>query len=277
MVDDFAPEPASLDEIEAALAQAIKADTGPTVQPEPEPAPTEPVEETPAVTDPPLAVEPEVPAEPPAEDLDLELRKAQEAKFEASAKHWEQVAGRHGSEIGLLRKTISDLQARITQPEQDADGGYVDPPAQREPSTAPDALRLWANQQAINAAAAEFAAAHPDAETMHAEVGGYLQASGFDAKALMASSDPLAVQTEARRALGEAYWHARSAKEAARISELQTKKAAQVAGLEAAKKRAAVSATASAPAPRTVQKSVDEMDVKELASALDKETGGKWF
>jgi hypothetical protein len=244
------------------------------VQPEPEPAPTEPVEETPAETPAPPPDEPKVEDPAPVEDLDLELRKAQEAEFEARAKHWEQVAGRHGSEIGTLRKTITDLQARLTQPAQE-DGGYQDQPAPTPQATSDDPVRQWALQQAIHAATYQFGAAHPDANEMEAEIGQYLKNSGLGPLSDM--TDPNAVQVEAQRRLDEAYWNVRAGREAARRAELTTKKAAQVAGLTAAKQRAATSGAGAPAPPRPVAKTPTEMSLAEMEAELKALTGGKWL
>jgi hypothetical protein len=281
-MSEFNPETANLQELEAELERVLGdpdqpiqpvdtiVDTGPTPpqteESQPEAIKTEPTEE--AKSEQPKADEP---------DLDHEMRSAREQEWEARAKHWEQIAGRHGSELGALRKVVAELQVRTSQPAQPADEFQqqdATPPSPK-PATE-DPFRLWALRQAAVEGYQAFQSAHPDAKEYGDGIKKYLEDSGYNAESILVANDPGYAQQEVSRVFTEAYWKVKADAQAARAAELREKKATQTAALRSAKEKAATSATASTPAPRPVEKDIKDMSIAELESALDKETGGTW-
>jgi hypothetical protein len=269
-MSEINPATASVDDLDAAIdalgrGESVNLVDETSVPQEPPPPEPPPVQEPPPAPEP--TPEPEVPAEP---DLDQELLRAREAELEARAKHWEGIAGRHGSELGQLRKALQELQARVARPEQSEGAFEQDPPAPPVPSRQDEAFKSWAIQQAAAAGEMEFRAAHPDAREYEADMKDYLVKSGFDAQSILLANDPAAAQRDVNRTFTDAYWAVKATRESARVAELRTKKAAQMASLEEAKRRASTTAAATPPTPPVKAKTIDEMSESELDAEIKK-------
>lgn len=255
----------------------------PPATPEPEPEPEQPPVDTPPAPEPVVetapAAEPEpVPAEPSQEDVEKELLRAQVEAIEAHAKKLEaKLQGREAGERGYI-KQLKDRLQRL-------ESGETVPQAPPEPEYRPeteavpaphDSIKAWAIQKASQEALANFVQSHPDVKDMEQEAVKYLQESGFDARSIFQLDDPIAAGREVTRFLDEAYWHVRETATRSRISELQTRKADQVRGLEEAKKRAAPSASGSPPAPAAQRKTTKDLSLAELdAQVKSMRSGGR--
>ena len=269
------PEKMSQEEIEKALEDIAleKVDasefTG-EAEPEPQPEPEVPAPEP--ETEPEPAPEAETAAEPEVQEADI-LR-AQLAEMEARAQHYERLAGSHAGKLGFLEQRLKNLEARPIQQ------GYVEEaeptltiPA---PSQEDGSFKTWVIAQAIKSGVEDFRREHQDADEFQQGIAKYLESSGYDPRHVLESNDPLRAQQESKRVLEEAYFAARADKEATRRSELQQKRADQIANLEKLKKKAAPSASGNAPPPRPTQKTPNEMSREELDAALAEATGGRW-
>ena len=104
----------------------------------------------------------------------------------------------------------------------------------------------------------------------------YWQKSGYDPKSIFDAMGPIEAQRESTRALDEAYWHAKATAAAARKAELEQKRIAYQTSQIEAKKKAAVSATGSAPPPKPRPKTQGEMTDAELEAEMIRVTGGRW-
>ena len=244
-----------------------------------------PVEEAQPETTPEAASEPVAESEPAAEKEpepepvpdEAEILRAQLAALEAQAKHWEQVAGRNAGELGYIKRQISELRGQ--QQARPAPEYADEAEPQSQPAPAPnrnDDLTAWAIQQATAQAAADWAARHPDHADLTPKMQEYWQKSGYNPSAVFDANSPIEAQREATRALDEAYWHAKASAAEAKRAELEQKRIAYQTSQLEAKKKAAVSATGSAPPPKPRPKSPSEMTDAALEAEMIRATGGRW-
>lgn len=231
----------------------------------PAPEPVAEVKPTPEAAPEPVKAEEPAPVE---EDLDAKIRDTRIEEYEAKAKHWESVAGKHAGELGFLRGEIKQLRdAQLRAPEADSHA-YDERPAPAPPARV-DSVTQWAVQKSVEEATGKFLSGHPDYDTeMHKEMAEYLQKSGYDPKAVMESADPVWAAREAERALEEAYWHSKARRTAAVRADLETRRATQTAKAKDAKVQAAVSGSGGSAPPATPEKPVAEMSVAELEKRL---------
>lgn len=229
------------------------------------PAPPEPAVE--AVQ----AEEPQKSEEPKQEDIEKELLRAQIEAVEAHAKKMEaKLVGREAGERGYieqLKARIKKLEAGVS-PEQEQADVYREEPVQEAVVPQRDGLKAWVTQKAAQEAVAGFLQTHPDMAELEQDTAKYLQDSGFNALNIINMDDPMAASREMTRALDEAYWHVKEARTRSRISELQTKKADQVRGLEEAKRKATSSASGGTPPPQAPAKGLKDLSLAELEAKV---------
>jgi len=272
-------EDLGLDELEAMLEKPEV----PSPEEEAEPEPAEPSEsEAPPEQEPEGEAKPEPAQEEqkpePSEDLDAEILRARLEAAEAAAKKWEQVAGRHGGELGFLKNRMREIEGRIqtlrSEQEPIEPSDLPQPDAPRTPSPGPrtDPLATWAVNQAIAQASADFMRTHPDMGDMKDDFEQYLKNSNYNAADLIGANDPIWAASETNRLLEEAYWNAKQAFKQRVASALEKRKADQVPRLDQAKRKAAISASGAAPAPKPQVKPLSDMSLEELEKELKRLT-----
>jgi len=240
--------------------------------------PTAEVEEVEATTEE-ATEEPEQPAEPEPEQQQID----ESAELRALAKKWEAVAGRHGGEIGYLKKANQTLKEQLEQAiagrpqENEEDQEYAQP--RRDPAPLPrareDKIAQWATKQAISTTAAQFVADHPEYKDHINDLQQYMADSGIDLS-LAGDLDPETIQRDTNRILTEHYWHVRAKLDAAIVAERKAKRAEQTEKLPEAKRRAATTGSGARAAPKPREKTLDEMTLDELDKMLQTGTGGQW-
>jgi len=266
---DFDPATMSDEELEQALNKGQD-----FTPPEPEP---EPVPETPAEPEPEAPTEPTPePTPEPEADPEAEKFRLLSEELEARAKHWESVAGRNAGELGFIKSQLKAIQAAQIQAQS---GDYV--PSEPQPGStqaAPgrDGLAEWAVQQAVQQAVGGFEASHPDVTEIQDKMVEYIKASGYDMQNVLGLSNPIDAQREMHRALEEAYWHTKASVTSARRAELIGKREAIQTKAATNKMKASVSATASAPPPKPLAKTRDEMTDSELEAEMVRVLNGRW-
>ncbi len=241
----------------------------------PEPIPeSEPQIETeaPAEAEPAAEATEAPPAEPSSEEIERQLLIARLEAQEAHGKKLEaKLTGREAGERGYIKQLQEEnrrLRAGYT-PEPEAEPSYRESPSPEAPEAAhPDNLRHWAAQQAAKEAAVGFAQSHPDMNEIGPQVVQNLQTSGFDFNQLAASGDPISAAREMTRALDESYWHVKESIKRAKVTELETKRAESVRGIEELKRKASTSAPGSTAPPPAPHKSVQDLSLAELEAKM---------
>lgn len=263
-------EPVSIEDVEQEDTQEAGQEPEPT--PEPEAEVEEQAEAEPA------SQETEAQAEEPKEpDYDKEHMQSMLAEFEARAKHWEQVAGRHGGEIGFLKQKLASMsQPRPQSSDQEFEAEEPSETVRQPQTRSDDTLKSWAVKRAAQDALAAFHQKHSDAQEALPKVAEYLQKIGYRPDDILYADDPATAERETTRVLEEAYWAVRADVEAARRAELAAQRAEQTAKAAEAKKKAAVSASGAMPPKKPQGKKLEDMTLEELEAAIQKETGGRW-
>jgi len=288
-------EQMTLEELDAVLEGRVPAPSEPTDAPagteappvaaQPPAAPSEqlPPQPTSEATPAPSAEAPsaEQPTEPAEFDArrEIELLEARLEQESLGRKHWEQVAGRHGSKIGFLEE---QLRARAAMPSAPPlEPSDADEPASTSVPSAPppagrDRLATWAVAQAARGAFHSFVQQNPDYAEHAKGLGEYARAHGVDPDAILLSNDPGQVEAEVNGLLSGHLLHIQQQKVAARITELQAKRAESTARAADARRAASTSAAGVRSAPPPQAKTLKDMSLEELDAVMDQQTGGRW-
>lgn len=234
----------------------------PTPEPEPEP---EKAPEEPAPAEPAKEPEPEV-------DYEKERLRLLLEEMEARQKAMDSKLGKYAGEADYWRKQAERAKAR-PEPAPEEPSAF-DPEERPRPAPAPsrDATTSYVIGLAVNQAAFDFAASHPDAKDMAQEIQQYWIDTGYDAQRALLADDPIEARKESYRALDEAYWHVSAARRAKARTELDQKRTEQFTRAKEAKQRAGISASGSAPPPRAPAKTLNDMTTEELEKELKRLT-----
>lgn len=272
-------ESMSLEQLDAVLEGRTVPESAPTDAPAPAAEPETPPQPTPEATPTAEPPAPDQPAEPEFDaQHEIELLKAQVEQAELGRKHWEQVAGRHGSKIGFLEE---QLRARATAPLTPTpadDGGDVDAPASPPPAPRAERDRLasWAVAQAARGAYHSFLQQNPDYAEHAAQLQAYAQERGVNPDAILLSNDPGQVEAEVTGLLNGHLLHVQQQRVAARIEALKAKRAESTTRAADARRAASTSAAGVRSAPPQQPKKLDEMTLEELDAVMEQSTGGRW-
>ena len=264
-----------------------------TTEPEPvedEPTEAEPVQEVEAESD---DTPEDAPAE--AESSESEDEKPEDIpdpvqlaieEAEARAKHFESIAGRTTGELGYLRKRVKELeQVRVAAPppapsEEDYTAEQYADERPKPPTQAPagnqSSVATYVVGLAVNNAANEFKAQHPDLDELADGVKEYLSSEGGLADVL-SMDDPVLAAQEVTKILNAAYWKAKADHTATRRIDAEKRRADQLSALEQRKKSASSTSSGSVPAPKPKPKSYDDMSVEELEAELTRQHKGLQF
>lgn len=289
LLDDIGSTPNDDEAIRSVVQKATEETDPPRVEETPPPEPAKEPETAPAAEttpEPPKEETPETPpAEPTIEQLDKQLFDKRLEAAEGSAKHWETIAGRHGGELGFVKKRLAEMERAMASgqfapppaPADNGEGVYDTPePTPTPQATPPDAggpsdkVAAWAVAQALQAGYQQFLQAHPDAQTTEGfagEMEAYMQQQGGRER-LLFENDPVAAQRGAMDFLSEAYHHVSGTRRASEIQKLERRRADQISNMEQAKAQATIS-TSGSPAPEPPgPKALSDMNEDELDAIL---------
>lgn len=248
----------------------------------PDLSPPAPEKEEKVVEEPEAEPEQEAPAEEEAKEEEPKEEEKPEVdskdlmiqELEARVKHFESLAGRNAGELGFVKQQLRKLQESQHTAPREEEAEYVEPDSRPAPSREPksrDEVVAWAVSQAVQQAAGEFATSHSDAGELQEAMQAYLSDTGYNPKDVFDLENPIAAARETKRALEEAYWHAKATRASTMRKEAETRRAAQIPQMEKAKRKAAISGSGAAPPPKPKPKTYADMTVDELEAEIQKE------